>query len=201
MPGIIWAMKVMALKGFVVALMLLWGDAIEAVPASVISCNGRLVNVGDPVWQVARACPEPFWRDSYTEITSLDRFGQPLTWRQVEAWTIHFGANRFMRRLVFVDGYLRHIDTLGYGVRGEPGAQRCSWRQLETAGQTAAEVFARCGPPDFLIPLGPSDAFGGGPWTTQGQRQRWVYEFGPGPQARELEFMNGRLQFIRRVRP
>lgn len=119
----------------------------------------------------------------------------------MEAWTVNFGARRFMRRLIFVDGYLRRIDTLGYGVPWEPGSQSCTWRELETAGRTAAEVFARCGLPDFHYELPPTDRYGTSPWTGRGQRQRWVYDFGSGRHVRELEFLNGQLQFINRVPP
>lgn len=166
--------------------------------ASVMTCDGQLVRIGDPVWQVARACPAPFWREDFDEPAAVDRLGYPIRWQRVEAWTLNFGSHRFMRRLTFVDGYLRRIDTLGYGVRWEPGSQRCSWRELEMAGSTAAEVFARCGSPDFQYDLPPLNPYSASPWVGRGQRQRWVYDFGGGRHARELEFLNGRLQFINR---
>lgn len=186
-----------ALVLFAFCLVSLASEDAAATTASMIRCDGRLVQVGDPIWQVGRTCPEPFWREDFFEAVAVDRLGYPLFWQRVEAWTINFGGRRFMYRLFFVDGYLRRIDTLGYGVHWEPGSRRCSWRELEMAGQTAAEVFARCGPPDFQYDLPPVEPYSQAPGVGRSQRQRWVYDFGGGRPARELEFRNGNLQFIR----
>ncbi len=184
-----------------VCLLALASHDLSAAPASMIRCDGRLVQIGDPVWQVGRTCPAPFWREEFHEAVAVDGLGHTLLWQRVEAWTINFGARRFMHRLIFVDGYLRRIDTLGYGMRWEPGSRRCSWRELEMAGQTAAEVFARCGPPDFQYDLPPLNPYRSAPWPGLGQRQRWVYDFGGGRAVRELEFHNGHLRSVNRVRP
>lgn len=184
-------------------ILLLWTLALAWQPASAdqFYCERRLVQVGDPIWQVGRSCPRPFWREDYEEPAARDARGRVLGWQRVEVWTLNFGANRFMRRLVFRNGYLIRVENLGYGVRWEPGSRRCSWRDLEQAGDTAAEVYAHCGEPDFRYPLASPYGHGGygGPWAAgYGQRERWVYDFSSGRQARELDFFNGRLQHLSR---
>lgn len=176
--------------------------ASPPVQARALYCEGRLVQLGDPIWQVGRVCPTPFWREDHDEPMSRDRRGYPLGWQRVESWTMNFGPNRFMRRLIFRNGTLHRIETLGYGVRWEPGTNRCTWRELEQAGDTAAEFFARCGEPDYRYELPASDFWGGraGPAPTYGQRERWVYDYAQGRHAREVEFYNGRLQYVRRAR-
>ena len=175
---------------------------VAPAAAATMYCDGRLVQLGDPIWQVGRACPPPFWREDRDEPLARTRDGHVLGWQRVEVWTLNFGASRFMRQLVFKDGYLHRIDQLGYGVRWEPGTRRCSWRELDQAGSTAAEVFARCGEPDYRYSLSPLAGVGGyiGPWAGHGQRERWVYDFGDGRRARELDFLDGRLERIQRGR-
>jgi hypothetical protein len=164
-------------------------------------CEGRLVSVGDPVWQVARACPEPFWREDYETLQVRDRWGSLVHFERVEVWTLNFGQRRLMRRLVFSNGTLRRIETLGYGVAWQPGSRRCSTRELENAGQTAAEIFARCGQPDHRIDLSPPAYHGyAGPYVRHERLERWTYEFGSNRHARELEFFNGRLQGVQTLR-
>lgn len=176
--------------------------AAAPAQADTMYCDGRLVQVGDPIWQVGRVCPRPFWREDRDEPVARTPDGRVLGWHRVEVWTLNFGASRFMRQLVFRDGYLQRIDQLGYGVRWEPGSQRCSWRELDQAGATAAEVFARCGEPDYRYSLSPLTGFGGyaGIWAGHVQRERWVYDFADGRQARELDFIDGRLDRIQRGR-
>lgn len=196
----LWTMKSMISFIFVVVgLMLMMPAAVEA---RALYCDGRLVQVGDPIWQVGRACPEPFWREDFDEPISRDRRGHTVGWQRVESWTLNFGPNRFMRRLIFLNGTLHRIESLGYGVRWEPGTNRCNWRDLEQAGNTAAEIFARCGEPDYRYQLPASPQFGGraGPAPVYGQRERWIYDYNQGRNARELLFHNGRLQQLQRHR-
>ncbi len=199
MPRLQTTSKILAAAVLAAAAML---TTVVSAQASTMYCNSRLVQVGDPTWQVGRACPQPFWREDRDEPAARTRDGQVLGWHRVEIWTLNFGASRFMRQLVFRDGYLYRIDQLGYGVRWQPGSRRCSWRELDQAGTTAAEVFAHCGEPDYRYNLSPLAGFGGyaGPWSGHGQRERWVYDFADGRRVRELDFVNGRLERIQRGR-
>lgn len=185
-------------------LIIFFLAALASSPADAraLRCDGGLVQIGDPIWQVGRVCPTPFWREDYDEPLARDRRGHVAGWQRVEIWTLNFGTSRFMRRLVFRNGYLNRIETLGYGVRWEPGTRRCTWRELEQAGNTAAEVFARCGEPDFRYDLPPPVHSGrySPAWASYSIRERWIYDYGSGRHARELDFLDGRLQNVNRHR-
>jgi hypothetical protein len=160
-------------------------------------CGQRIVKVGDPIWQVGRYCPDPFWQESYDRPAALDRWGRAFGLDRIEVWTINFGPSRFMRRLEFVNGRLSRVKELGYGVDYEPGSRRCGPYELGKAGNTIAEVFARCGRPDYSYEIPEQPAHGYWGWARHaGQRQVWTYDFGPRQQARELLFIDGRLSRI-----
>jgi len=162
-------------------------------------CEGRLVQIDDPIWQVGRACPEPFWREHYERVRGYDRFGHPLAHERIEVWTLNFGQRRLMRRLIFSNGRLTRIESLGYGVAWAPGSRRCTWQELDQAGDTVAEIYARCGEPDHRYDLTPPGLYGyAGP--TGDHRERWTYDFGPRQHPREVEFVNGRVQRITQLR-
>lgn len=161
-------------------------------------CGQRIVSVGDPVWEVARKCPEPFWTESREEPLVADRHGRVLEVGRVEVWTLNFGARHFMRRLEFVNGRLSRVRELGYGVNHEPGSRRCGPGDLTQAGETIAEVFARCGLPDYSydIPSPRRHGYYGSSVQQAGERRIWTYDFGPRLQPRELLFVDGRLRRV-----
>ena len=169
--------------------------------ADTLQCGNRLIRAGDPVWQVARNCPEPFWREQYDRTSAADRFGRPVEMRRKEVWTLNFGSRRLMRRLVFVDGRLSRIDALGYGVEFTPGSRRCTPHQLNNAGDTIAEIYARCGEPDYSYVLPTPGVYGyhGGRVDNQ-ERLSWTYDFGSRHHPRELLFVDGHLHTIRTER-
>lgn len=157
-------------------------------------CGQRIVDVGDPIWEVAQRCPEPFWRESYDRPAAFDRQGHALGLERVEVWALNFGPSQFMRELSFVNGRLSRVRNLGYGVEYEPGSRDCGPHELSEAGDTIAEVFARCGAPDHSYELSAPAYYGYyGPAARQERRRVWAYEFGSRRQARELLFVNGRL--------
>lgn len=160
-------------------------------------CGQRLVRAGDPTWRVAERCPEPFWRETYDRPRGVDQQGRAFGLDRVERWTINFGASRFMRQLEFVNGRLSRVRNLGYGTEYEPGSRDCGPYDLGRAGDTIAEVFARCGRPDHSYEVPASPAYGHyGRVGHSGRRQVWTYRFGPRQQPRELRFLNGRLRQI-----
>ncbi|MFU8832697.1 MAG: DUF2845 domain-containing protein [Wenzhouxiangella sp.] len=174
-----------------ILLLVLLAPVISAEARSMY-CDGRLIRIDDPIWQVGRACPEPFWREHYERV-------YPLAHERIEVWTLNFGQRRLMRRLVFSNGRLARIESLGYGVAWTPGTRRCTWQELDQAGDTVAEIYARCGEPDHRYDLTPQGFYGyAGP--TGDHRERWTYDFGPGQHAREVEFVNGRVQRITSLR-
>ncbi len=182
-------------------LIALSATPLAVASADVLRCGSQLVRAGDPIWQVARRCPEPFWREYYDRTTVADRFGRPLELQRVEIWTLNFGRRQLMRRLVFTNGRLDRVQTLGYGVNYTPGSRRCTPHELNNAGDTIAEIYARCGEPDYSYQEPTPGLYGyhGGRVDAQ-ERLTWTYDFGTRHHPRELLFVDGRLQSIRTER-
>ncbi|MFW5926736.1 MAG: DUF2845 domain-containing protein, partial [Wenzhouxiangella sp.] len=93
------------------------------------------------------------------------------------------------------------IDALGYGVDHPPGSRRCTPGELARAGGTIAEIYARCGEPDYRYELPTRDRYGyyGGP-AARGRHERWTYDFGRRHHPRELLFVDGRLRGVSTLR-
>lgn len=181
------------------------GLVLAGEAAAAIFCGNNLVRQGDPIYRVANRCPEPFWVERRQAARFLGEHGdQPVYGSDtIESWYLNFGPRRMMRRLVFVNGRLDRQETLGYGVAYTPGSRRCDRRDFEHAGDTAGEIYARCGEPDyqydFSTRIGP---YYGGPWPIpEGvEREIWAYDLGRGRMIRELFFVDGRLIHIRTER-
>lgn len=171
---------------------------VPEAAARDLYCGSNLVRIGDPIWRVGRRCPEPFWVERWQQPLAFDRLGRPLGHHadSIEVWYLNFGPRRHMRRLTFRNGHLDRAESLRYGVEWEPGSRRCTARELETAGDTVGEIYARCGEPDFRYDfsttIGP---YYGGPWPLPVGTERflWAYDFGGGRFVRELFFIDGRL--------
>ncbi|MEE4303397.1 MAG: DUF2845 domain-containing protein [Wenzhouxiangella sp.] len=185
------------MRALVVSALLLLASGPAFGAGDSLWCGQRIVKVGDPIWQVARKCPQPFWQEAYDRPAAVDRRGRAFGLDRIEVWTINFGPSQFMRRLEFVNGRLSRVRKLGYGVEYEPGSRRCGPYELGKAGETIAEVFARCGRPDYSYEVPAEPAYGySGLARHSGERRVWTYDFGPRQQARELLFIDGRLSRI-----
>jgi len=98
---------------------------LGSTAAEAMHCQQRLVRVGANGAQVLELCGDPREIVQRTETRSqtVQRqapdgtiISQTFTVTvAVEQWTYDFGPQRFMRRLMFEDGVLLRIDTLGYG--------------------------------------------------------------------------------------
>jgi hypothetical protein len=75
--------------------------------------NGAIVSTGDRVAEVYVKCDPPSFRDTRTESDSGRRGSTILI--NVEEWTYNEGPNRLMHLLVFYNGVLSEIHTLGFG--------------------------------------------------------------------------------------
>jgi|SRR5699024_10180154 len=186
-------MNPMRISQILLLALLLSAPGLAPAVDDAMRCGQRLIKAGDPIWRVADRCPEPFWQESYDRPRAVSRHGRIFGVDRVERWTINFGASRFMRQLEFVNGRLSRIRNLGYGTEYTPGSRGCGPYELTRAGDTIAEIFARCGAPDHRYELPAFGYHGGGP---AGRHQVWTYRFGPRQQAREVRFLNGRLRQI-----
>lgn len=192
---------------FMVAGLLLCAGSAVADPglARSMYCNSQLIRSGDAIWQVARRCPQAYWVNRWNELAIIGGTRWAPAYRSVtvEVWYINFGPRRFLRRLIFHNGYLYRIESLGYGVAWLPGTRLCTPSQLQHAGDTTGEIWARCGEPDhrYAFPQHYRDYYSG-PWLppTQFHREIWTYEFDGRIAPRELTFDNGRLVRLRTLR-
>lgn len=108
--------------------------------ANAAYCNNRLVSTGDHMAKVLALCGEPTSVSRHV-VYQTYQYGHGLvpaaprakpthlagqgivtvqSWQQtiaveVEEWLFNFGPDRFSQRMIFVDGYLKRIDTESYG--------------------------------------------------------------------------------------
>ncbi len=119
--------------------------------AMALRCGQRIVETGDTITRVSRYCPEPFWVDRYSAphyAHSYYGYGNEII-GQREDWYLNLGPRKLMRRLTFFNGYLEKEETLDYGFSSIPHSSNCSGHDLANAGDTLAEIYASCGPPDY----------------------------------------------------
>jgi hypothetical protein len=169
--------------------------------AHALRCDGRLVGRGDHAIQVRERCGEPYWTDGYSEFLIAGE-GGPLeqrTERTIEAWYYNFGANRLLRKLVFIDDRLVREETLGYGYATLGSDCRLDALPI---GTPAGVIVARCG-----LPASRSQRYGdltrrdehGIARRRVVRREEWVYDIGRDRDLRLLRILDGRLQGIERL--
>ena len=123
---------------FALVTLSAWSFSSEA---SALSCQRRVVSVGDTQARVLQYCGTPETRsqrmvqDTSSVLVPLAAGGYALQSRSVsvleERWVFNFGPRRFMRELTFRDGVLVRIRTLSYG----------SERRGPEAGKTNARLL------------------------------------------------------------
>lgn len=99
--------------------------AWDASQAQAMTCQNRLVTVGDSMARVRSLCGEPSTVSERVvqrqrEVRRLVRPGVVVSdvitvSVTLTEWVYDFGPTRLMRQVVFEDGTVRMIDTLGYG--------------------------------------------------------------------------------------
>ncbi|HNR21470.1 MAG TPA: DUF2845 domain-containing protein [Steroidobacteraceae bacterium] len=117
--------------GKLFAALLLCASGFTAAQADNMRCGQRLVVDGTTRDQVATWCGEP------TEVLQRTVLRPPIVWYYgrpvhvggghievlVETWIYNLGPNKLMRRVIFEDGLVVEVETLGYGYRGSPPAR------------------------------------------------------------------------------
>lgn len=102
----------------------------SAVPAFAMRCGTSLVVEGQSKFDVLQRCGEPSYTDSHVEYRQaapnpmtqapLDSNGLPYPYPavrevRIEEWVYNFGSTQLMASLLFENGRLIRIGTLGYG--------------------------------------------------------------------------------------
>lgn len=168
---------------------------VSASADAAMRCGNRLVNDGDRDFSVQQRCGAPFFTDRYFGIDVLDRGGPFERQREVEwtVWYYNFGRNALMQSLLFRDGILQRIGSLGYGVN-EIG-DSCN-AIANYSGMSVGELVARCGEPASRRENRDGVVFRPSPrlesWRDQ-RREEWIYDFGDSRRLRLLRLENGRV--------
>jgi len=119
------------------AILLALLAGLATTPAYALYCNNKLVSEGDPETKVRIACGEPVhihryviyevqeyatvrrpYRPGYRETRDLHAVPfeiQTIVPIAIEEWTYNFGPERLLHRVIFQNGYLRQVQTSGYG--------------------------------------------------------------------------------------
>jgi Protein of unknown function (DUF2845) len=114
-----------------VAIVLVAG-LLAATPAHAFRCGSKLVTEGNSRAEVAAKCGDP------TDVDRRSVWRRPVFWHYgrpyyagndvveipVETWIYNLGPNKLMRRVVFEDGRVKEIETLGYGYHERPRRPR-----------------------------------------------------------------------------
>jgi hypothetical protein len=98
------------------------------LPAQAFYCGTRVISEGDALGRVEALCGPPTSVRHYVAYESFHgfthhphhrihhgpyyRFMTPVT---VEEWRYNFGPQRFIQRVVFVNGAVKKIESEGYG--------------------------------------------------------------------------------------
>ena len=90
--------------------------------AYALRCGNRLVSVGDTKTELLRHCGKPvevYHRKEHQPVRIYDKHNDHYRIRYdliyLEEWIYNFGANRFMRSILFKHGRIHKIESLGYG--------------------------------------------------------------------------------------
>ena len=137
-----------------------------------------------------------------SRVEVLDR-GRPFERRReimTSVWYYNFGPRALQQRLVFVEGVLERIDSLGYGVRTL--GTSCPFDR-DFTGMSSGELVARCGEPARRRRLDEAVVLRPGPRTESWRdprREEWIYDFGDDRSLRLLDREDGRVIQMRWLR-
>ena len=190
-------MKLLFLKALILVVL-----APSALMAAEYRCADKIISAGDRSGDLLLKCGEPDGKQSYAEeiIETIDKDSKRKTMITVEEWTYNLGPDRFMRIFTLRDGKVVDVRSGGYGsIKEQAGRPKCS-DQIISAGDSAADVMAKCGEPA---------------WKDKREevlRERlddntvrkvsvivedWTYNFGPNQFTRIFTFRNGKVTDVR----
>lgn len=101
------------MKTLILTLFLLLGLTGNALADNFRCPNGAIVSTGDSMSQVYIECDPPSFKNIRTESEAGHRGATILI--NVEEWTYNEGPHRLVHMLVFRNGILAQVQTLGFG--------------------------------------------------------------------------------------
>lgn len=179
---------------FLAALLLL----LASPAAMALRCGSRVISDGDLDFQVRERCGEPYWSETWIGVDVVGRYSPLETQREVElsVWYYNFGPRELIQRLVFVDGDLQNIESLGYGVREIGDSCRAN---MNFTGLNSGELVAKCGQPAHRRQSNDGLVYRPAPglenWRQQ-RREEWTYDFGRNQLLRVLRLVNGQVESV-----
>lgn len=177
------------------AATLLW-----AAGAGAAGCSEEIF-IGEPISEVAKICPFPTLkdhRDLWEEVVE----GKKQSRRNMvyEEWVFDTGAQEFIQSLVFQDGKLSEIRTLGYGSLRDPMMPDCRNGEGLAVGDSMVDAYLKCGEP-LAVEKRPELVTE----SVEGEVIRrnsvavveWTYRYGPNVPGYTMRFENGKATGIR----
>lgn len=91
---------------------------VATQPAWAFKCGSRLVREGDRIFEVLEKCGPPIYASRHTEYRDTRFFQYGYTFGEIvpveiEEWLYDFGRRRFVQRLLFENGVLVNVQSLG----------------------------------------------------------------------------------------
>lgn len=173
----------------------------SAAASEGMKCGTRLVSIGDNKAEVFVKCGAPVWQDEWEDVLIEHRkdLGDQFVTTSRERWTYNFGANSFLRFLLFENGHLVEISTGERGYDEHQTPEPCELGRFHL-GLAQYELLQQCGPPflkdsrqenrEFLLEKGIKRR-------VLTQIDEWTYNLGPDQFLRILTFENGKLVDVR----
>lgn len=172
---------------------MIWFGAIllvlAASPAFAWRCDRGLVDSGDNTGAVRTKCGKP---DFIYDDTGVYRHGRFTSID--ERWYYNSGPSQLLQELLFHNGVLQMIDTLGYGFNLSP--HPCTPQDVRV-GMSAYELASRCGKPKnkrvrFGRLSGSKRGRSGGAVVVR--TEEWTYDFGSEYLLQKVSISGGQVQ-------
>ena len=100
-------------------LTLAWESIGNAEERGTMICRGGIISIGDTVGDVLSKCGEPSYSsqrsDKRVEGGSRRSSDRTVTAINIDDWLYNFGPSQFQYEVIFENGRVARIESLGYG--------------------------------------------------------------------------------------
>lgn len=171
-----------------------------AAPAGAAPCIAEVVP-GQTIEEVAKVCASPTLtehRDLWQEVTEGKRTTRRTS--TYDEWTYDTSSLELMLNLIFDDGKLTEIRSLGYGSPRDPMMPQCRNGEALAVGDSMVDAYLKCGEPLAKEKRPEKIAE-----SVEGEIRRrssiavveWTYRYGPDAPGYTVRFENGQAMEIR----